>query len=363
VSAQHPLGLDPAREAALAWCLRLAEGPLGGEELDRFNAWLAADASHAACFDEAVALWSGVEDQAGSPEMVVLRGAALESARQANMMRWARRAMLSRRALATAAMLVVAVLASVWFVGLPQTYRTGVGEREVVALADGSKLSLDADSAVSVRYTSSRRQLVLKQGRARFTVAKNPLRPFTVLAEGKTVVAVGTEFSVERLSGQVRVILYEGKVSVLGRDSRLAALAPIAVGRAGKPADAVLKPGGELIIPDAAPTAELQQADLSRSLSWEGGLLIFKNEPLGAAVERVNRYADRKVRVEGAAAAQVLVSGVFAAGDTQTFVDGVTAVFPVRAEARGRETVIVTDPNLEASVNDPASGASNPSSA
>lgn len=335
--------LDVQHEAALAWCLRLADGPLDEADRAAFQAWLDGDAGNAALFDEAVALWSGVEDQAGAPEMVVLRGQALESARRANAMRWTRRGLASPRIAAIAATLLIAVFAGVWALGLPQTYRTGVGEREVVALADGSKLSLDADSAVSVRFTPSRRELVLKKGRARFTVAKDPLKPFTVAAAGKTVVAVGTEFSVERLGGQLRVILYEGKVSVLARPSPIAARAPIPVGAGRQSADAVLKPGGELIIADAAPIAQLTEADLSRSLSWEGGQLIFKNEPLAAAVERVNRYADHKITLGDEAAGRVLVSGVFTAGDTEAFLGGVTAVFPVRAEAHGETTVLSAD--------------------
>ena len=154
--------LDLAREAALSWCLRLADGPLREDERERFQAWLDGDVGNAALFDEAVALWDGVEDQAGAPEMVVLRGQALESARRANAMRWTRRGVFSPRIAAMAATLLIAIFAGVWALGVPQTYRTGVGEREVVALADGSKLSLDADSAVSVRFTPSRRELVLK---------------------------------------------------------------------------------------------------------------------------------------------------------------------------------------------------------
>lgn len=343
MSGRFDTRLDVAREAALGWCLRLADGPLGADEREHFQAWLDGDAGNAALFDEAVALWSGVEDQAGAPEMVVLRGQALESARRANAMRWARRGVLSPRIAAIAATLLIGVFAGVWTLGVPQTYRTGVGEREVVALADGSKLSLDADSAVSVRFTPSRRELVLRKGRARFSVAKDPLKPFAVTAAGKTVVAVGTEFSVERLGGQVRVILFEGKVSVLTRPSPIGTPAPMPVGRARQPADTVLKPGGELIIADAAPVAQLTAADLSRSLSWEGGQLIFKNEPLGAAVERVNRYADHRIEVEDGAA-EVLVSGVFTAGDTEAFLGGVTAVFPVRARTTGGVTVISVDP-------------------
>src|SRR3546814_14684556 len=44
---------------------------------------------------------------------------------------------------------------------------------------------------------------------------KDPLRPFSVAAAGKIVVATGTEFSVELLGRETRVILYEGHVAVL----------------------------------------------------------------------------------------------------------------------------------------------------
>lgn len=57
------------------------------------------------------------------------------------------------------------------------TYQTGVGRR-VVALADGSMLSLDASTRVDVRYLGDRRELWLRSGRAKFVVAKDPLRLF-----------------------------------------------------------------------------------------------------------------------------------------------------------------------------------------
>lgn len=363
MTAHETQALEVRREAALAWCLRLAEGELALPERETFDDWLAADPSNPALFDEAVALWSAVEDQLAAPEMVVLRGQALESARRANMMRWARGRLLSVRATAAAAMLLVAVLAGVWLVGLPQTYRTGVGERQVVVLSDGSKLSLDADSLVTVRYTHARRELVLKHGRARFSVAKNPLRPFAVAAADKTVVAVGTEFSVERLAREVRVILYEGRITVLRQGSQVRAPKPVPIGPGHRAAELVLKPGGELIMVDTAPIAAIQPTDLSRSLSWEGGQLVFKDEPLAAAVERVNRYADRKIRVADPVAANLLISGVFAAGDTDAFIDGVTAVFPVRAEQRKDGVVISAEEKRRAPMNDRQSGASNPAGA
>lgn len=322
----------PIHEAAAGWRLRLAEGPLSDEEGAAFQGWLDADPRHPAAFDAALGVWDAAGDQADLPEMIVLRGAALESARRANAARW-RRGVLPRAA-AIAAALLVAVLAGAWLFGMPTVYRTGVGERELVVLSDGSRLSLDADTAVLVRYSNHRRQLDLLRGRARFDVAKDPLKPFTVAAAGKTVVAVGTEFSVERLDRQVRVVLYEGKVSVLK------ASATVPVGPARQPADAVLRPGAELVIADEAPVAQLASVDLSRSISWEAGQLVFDDEPLARAVERVNRYSDEKIEVEGQEAAGVLVSGVFTAGDTRAFVDGVSDVFPIDAKRDGGKIIL-----------------------
>lgn len=310
-------------EAAAAWRLRLSEGPLTAAEDAALAEWLAADPRHPAGFDAAHAVWEATGEQAQVPEMIVLRGAAIESARRATASRWRRG--LAPRLAAIAATLLVAVFAAASLFGVPKIYRTGVGERELVVLSDGSRLSLDADTFVLARFSSHRRELNLLRGRARFAVAKDPLKPFAVRSAGRTVVAVGTEFSVERLGGQVRVVLYEGKVSVLDQ-----------------PAD-VLRPGTELVMADAAPTARLAAVDPVRSLSWEAGQIIFDDEPLASAVERVNRYSDEKVEVADLAAGRVLVSGVFTAGDTGAFVDGVAGVFPVRAQVEGDRTILSFD--------------------
>src|SRR3546814_19520630 len=96
-------------------------------------------------------------------------------------------------------------------------YQTEVGERRVALLDDQSRLSLDADSLVEVDMSDRQRELTLVRGRAKFDVAKDPLRPFTVVAGDKMVVATGTSFSVEMVGKVVRVLLYHVRVSVLDR--------------------------------------------------------------------------------------------------------------------------------------------------
>jgi transmembrane sensor len=114
-----------------------------------------------------------------------------------------------------AAGLSLVVGAGLWLWLKPDRYETGTGERRVVALADGSQLAMDAQTKVTVDYRADGRHLVLEQGRATFTVAKDPLHPFSVASHGSLVVATGTQFGMEWLGDQTRVVLYEGHVAIL----------------------------------------------------------------------------------------------------------------------------------------------------
>lgn len=321
---------DATREAAASWCLRIAEGPLAPEQQTAFDRWLHADPAHPALFERTVLAWDAIEDRGASPEMIVMRGDALESVTRANRRRWAG-AVGWRRYAALAACLILLVGAGIWWRLSPATYQTGVGERRVVALADGSTLSLDASTRVDVRYLGDRRELWLRSGRAKFVVAKDPLRPFSVQAGNRMVIATGTQFSVEQLSGQVRVVLYEGRVAVMDISGRADGPRPLRIGRRQDTAEQLLTPGQEMVIAATRPLARLDSIDAGRSLAWEGGLMEFDNEPLGIAVERVNRYGTTKLRVGNAADARIPISGQFQGGDVDAFVEGVTAVFPVRA--------------------------------
>ena len=318
-------------EQAAEWCWRIADRVLTGSERDEFDAWLRADPRHREAFEEMVTVWKGTDAIAEMPGFLSLRAKALttmESAREAPRSGWRSG---WQRIIALAAVVVLMVVSGTWYLTSgPDVYVTGVGERRVVRLDDGSRVSLDASSSVTVAYSGDKRTLVLERGRAKFDVAKDPLRPFTVTAGQRTVVATGTAFSVELLRDQMRVLLYEGHVAVLAQPPGKTPT-PVRIG-GSTDAGAQLKPGQELALSLSSSTATIVAADPVRSLSWEGGRLTFIDEPLARAVERVNRYADTPIVVGDAKAGGYLVNGVFDAGDTRGFISGVTAIFPVSAQ-------------------------------
>jgi transmembrane sensor len=343
-----------ALETAGSWCLKFAAGALSEDDQQRFESWVGGHPENRRAFEDAVGVWRASAEIGAAPTLLGLRREALESFERANRVKWA--PSNSRWHLGWKVAVVVTVILAVgalsfWSHWATSTYQTGIGERRVVVLADGSKVSLDAQTTVIVRYTQQSRFLRLERGRAKFDVAKNALRPFTVAVVDKTVLATGTAFSVELLSDKVEIILYEGHVQVLSEHPgsrpepvRVRELPRSNGSTSSLSAGQELVAGHELIVPVTASDAEIAVADPVRSLAWEGGQLVFADEPLASAVDRVNRYTDRKLILGDEQAASVRINGVFSAGDVDAFVEGITGVFPLRARETSSGEILITRP-------------------
>ena len=327
-------------ERAASWCLRIAERPLMLSEQADFDEWLAADERHAQCFEQMVAVWQCTDAIAELPGFLSLRAKALtmmENGRNHN--ERPSRSLTRRYAFGALTAFALMAGAGAWYwAERPEVYATAVGERRIVRLSDGSSVSLDAASRMLVSFTDERRAITLERGRAKFNVAKNPLRPFTVTAGSQSVVAVGTSFSVELLGNQLRVLLFEGQVAVV---PRAVATANIKVRRLASTTTQLLS-GQELVANLSSGAAEVLPIEAERSLGWESGRVDFVNMPLSNAVERMNRYAASPIVIGDAAAGRHLVSGVFDADDTDSFVKGVTSLYPLSARETGDIIIIET---------------------
>ncbi len=329
----RPVSQPGPDEIAAIWCQRLHAGEMSPADQVAFNDWMAAEPFNPALLEEAAAIWYGAGEAADSPEMLRYRAEAVEELRQANARRWSR-GIAWRRLAAIAASLLLAIGVAGYFLYDPTSiYSTGAGERRVVQLEDGTRVTLDGSSQVNVRMDQQSRRLTLVSGRAKFDVAHDALRPLSVLARNRLTVATGTSFSIELLPNQVRVVLYEGRVEVMAQPSGGAptVLVPRATGPTG------LTAGRELIASTATTVTAIAPLNVAQSLSWEDGMVHFDAEPLSLAVERMNRDARKPLVLGDPSLAGLTVSGVFNSRDTSAFVDGVTALYPVVAsEEDGR---------------------------
>ena len=173
------------------WFARRACGLMTSEDEVRLAVWLAADSLHERAFRRAAIVYDALgavfPAEAGARRSRRGLGAARRPTR--------------RQGIALAASLAAATVLGVVVFDLPTRLAadaaTGVGEHRLVALADGSTVLLNTDSAIAIDY-GAQRKIRLLRGEAAFTVAPDPARPFRVETSGGSAVALGTRFIVHR---------------------------------------------------------------------------------------------------------------------------------------------------------------------
>lgn len=282
--------------------------------------WLAADPENRRVWARRQQTWNLFEQHVASPELLDLRRRALNEARHAGRKRWNAGQWKSWTLVAGLAALAIAS-GILWYRLTPDTYVTAVSEQRAVSLPDGSKIHLDAETKLQVAYSSKARELALLKGQARFDVAADVLRPFSVLAAGRRVVAIGTAFNVDVLGNELRVTLIEGRVAVLEEQAADMTMKSLIE----------LNPGQQLRVAPAR-QAKVVTADVQRTTAWQGGKLVFDNEPLALVVQQVNRYTDKKIAVADVQTGELRMSGVFDAGDLDTFLTTVTGYLKVKKQ-------------------------------
>lgn len=238
-----------------------------------------------------------------------------------------------RRSMLMAGALSVLLACAVWYIAPHGSkYQTPIGAVETVAMIDGSRVTLNTDTAIRVALSAGERRIQLERGEAYFEVAKDAHRPFVVHAGTVSITAVGTQFSVRRQGLDTFVIVTEGVVRVQGSGAG-SAPEPQAV-RAGQ--SARVTEAAVLIQDEPAPRAEEQ-------LSWRTGVLVFRDTRLENAVAEFNRYNTRKILIADPALKDLRVAGSFKATSTDAFVHLLAQGFPLRVEARDDSLVLISN--------------------
>lgn len=310
--------MKSVREQAAAWFLRLRDGAGDDAARAEHRAWLAADPSHAAEFAGIAAVW----DDFDSPSR--LSSLATRADCTVARRRWIKRA--------TAGLVIAGAAMLGWRVmdvqeGAPQvtaSIAAGTGEIARQPLPDGTRISANARSRVSVAYFADRRTAELVEGDALFEVARDAARPFVVRSGSATITVVGTRFEVSKASDRVRVSVIEGqvRVDVAGRD--VASLHP-----------------GDVLEVDAAQALRRTKADVPSISSWSSGMLYFDRATLDEVSATLDRYRARPLRVVGSAGQGKRITAVVRLADIEGFVATLPRLADVRIEQDASETRIV----------------------
>lgn len=293
-SVENNTGERRARAEAAAWIARL-HGPERTRATEHgLRRWLAEDPRHAKEFERATDAWNDTGALPWRPPREhMFRRASLT-----------RRRTVWRTAVAVAAAGIIAV----WMGrGMNRAdVATGIGEQKIVELPDGSRVTLDTDSRIRVRYGPHVRSVSLRYGEAFFQVLHHPRWPFVVLAGSHKVIDVGTSFVVRRgrkRTGSLTVTVIRGQVAVTPRGL------PNSVPSSGP--DVVLVGAGKRLQLHAHAQPLLQTEPPQQAIAWLRGELMFNDTPLDSAVRKFNRYNRRKLVLSTPRLNRIHVGGVF----------------------------------------------------
>lgn len=317
-----------ASAEAAAWIARLQSPDCCPETEAALADWLKLDAAHRRAFDHATEVWGMIPAAALRQPVTAARPAPARRRRGRAPLAPAVR----RWSPALAVCLVLLLAVGVLLLGGSGGFSTAVGEQQMATLDDGTRITLNTDTQLHVRYADDLRSVALDRGEAMFEVAPNPRRPFVVTAGDTKIRALGTSFIVRRARGSVVVTLIQGKVSVTDGTLR-----PDSV--PGTAPSTILAPGERLTVTGQAGSL-IDRPSIEAVTAWRRGQAVFSDTPLSDAIAELNRYGGPHVVLDDPRLASLRVSGVFATNDTVEFATAIAALHGLQVSRSRAEVVI-----------------------
>lgn len=223
-------------------------------------------------------------------------------------------------------------------------YETAVGESSTIYLPDNSKVLLNTNSVLLVRYTDDFRLLELKRGELLVEVAHDKTRPLSVVANNKVIQAVGTVFNVQMSSQKVELIVTEGRVIVGQIKSEVEpTLKTLTI-----PITSLAVSKGEIATLDVNRHGQsknkirkIDQTTIAKNLSWRQGHLVFKGESLESAMVEVSRYTSVKFEIADEELKSIKIAGRFKTGDITGLIGALNNNFNIKTDRVNKNLVVL----------------------
>lgn len=303
---QNPHNVHPRTLAEAAdWFAVLGSGQVTKSETEQWQTWLHAHPDHQVA-------WAKVEFFTHKFQDLPPH-AASAALNQPDLYR--------RRTLKTLAILGALGMSS-WHVSRGRylqdwtaDYRTPLGASKTIILADGSKVTLDTDSALNIEFTSELRCLQLVVGEIYIETAPDivsPSRPLVVDTQDGRVRALGTRFSVRQQAGNSQVTVYSDAVEIQPTQAGISKL--------------ILKAGQTThFTPHQINAVAAISAERP---AWTQGILLADNLPLSEFLLQLNRYRHGYVTCDPQIA-DLRIVGAFPLNNTDRILATLAETLPV----------------------------------
>jgi len=299
------------------WFIRLGASDISDTEVAEHQAWLQADSKHRLAYEELQILWDITGRFSNNPEIIAARQTVrrkpvdklMSRAERPRLfgalrIRWIHMAMAASFAMVALGSLYLDYGTSSQTTVAGDIYETRIGERQKFELSDGSVIFLDTQTRIIADFTPETRHINLVRGQARFDVAHDADRPFSVLAGIGKITALGTAFVIKKTPSDVLVTLIEGRVAVEQHDQMTT------ITRTPSQPEHI----GQQLTYSRKGISKANVVDIPQSVAWQKGRLVFENHTLAEVVSELNRYSKKKIVIGDRSLRSIRVTGVFNVG-------------------------------------------------
>jgi transmembrane sensor len=296
-----------ALEEAADWLIRMSESELSDTERAEWECWKVSTPERSRAWSRAQLLQTKL---GGLPPSLAMSALDRPSSPE-------RRAALGKLAM------ILAILPAGWgswkLADSQQwsaDYHTAVGQQRELTLADGSKITLNTDTAIDVLFDANQRLIHLREGEILVKTAPDisPMaRPFLISTREGRMQALGTQFTVRELQTRTHLAVLEGAVKVeLAENCQSTPL----IVNAGQRTDFSSHTFGQLSVADRYVGA------------WTQGMLMADKMRLADFVAELARYRRGFVRLDPALA-DLRISGAYPISDSQRTLNMLAQTYPI----------------------------------
>ena len=326
------------QEQAGFWVFTQHSGEWSTAAEQQLQDWLAQNDSNRREYERVLKLWQQLDQ---------LKSASFPAREAAQHLRTKRiqRKQRIRKAQRTGLMglLVLTTAFSLNDYRLSDRYATAVGERKTIDLVDGSQITLNTDTQLSVKITSNRRVISLEKGEVYVTVAHEIDRPFDVIAGNGRIHDIGTSFNVYSANNMTQVTVAEGKVQVIP-DSKITGTRWLDhfISRSAfwlylnstpkNNENVALVLGEQITYDDQGEVNAPIAINPTNIIAWRSGRLVFEMAPLETVLSQVQRYHKVSFQYSGEALKQIRVSASFEIDNLPKILNTLQAAFPIKTK-------------------------------
>ena len=197
-------------------------------------------------------------------------------------------------------------------------YQTKYGEQKAITLEDGTQILLNSKTAVDINYDQNKREIALKYGEIHIETAKDlQHRPFTVLNQQGTILALGTVFNVKQNESDTTVSVIEHAVQISPIHSK---------------EKQILKQGYSVQFDGKSISKQIKNE--SEDLLWQKGLMIVNRLKLNEFTPLIEKHYGISVEIDPNVSDPILseieISGTYPIYDSMRLIELLEKTYPIK---------------------------------